>query len=245
MECENQRYEDNENAREVLGMTMRELKSVRAQLILAKEVALEATMVLAEVSPKKEVSLELEKLKEENEKLKTENEKLEGGIELCSDLLDQFDEGDILEYASDCYGFHDLVEGSTPYIELQEELEDAKEGAKEDLIEMKEELEKKLDEMKGANEDLVEQIGGVENDCEERITYLLEEKVELETELELGEALRTQLKTAHEERIGQHFNMQMNIALMKEIEKLKTELRESQVDNVVNELVSQVCDASE
>ena len=126
MECENQRYEDNENAREVLGMTMRELKSVRAQLILAKEVALEATMVLAEVSPKKEVSLELEKLKEENEKLKTENEKLEGGIELCSDLLDQFHEGDILEYASDCYGFHDIVEGSTPYIELQEELDIAK-----------------------------------------------------------------------------------------------------------------------
>ena len=212
MECETQQRE----LCEVLAITMRKLKSARDQLILAKEVALEATMVLAAVSPKKEVSLELEKLKEENEKLKkdlksarwqceehshlceelekvkteketlkTENEKLKTENELLVDEgLDQFEEGDILEYASDCCGFQDFVEESEFYKDLQEEM--------------------------------------------------AEQTVELET-----------FRAAHVERIGQHFNAQMNIALMKEIEKLKTELRESQVDNVVNELVSQVCDASE
>ena len=167
MECETQRYEDNETSRENYS------------------------------------------------RVKTENQNLKG---IVDEGLEHFDEGDIFEYASDCYGYHELVEGSTPYIELQD----------------------KLDEMKGANEDLVEQIGGVENDCEERITEILEEKGELET--------------AHEHEINSlkgnfnistHAGNQITIALMKAISELKTELRESQVDNVVNELVSQVCDASE
>ena len=171
----------------------------------------EAKEELAEA--KEEAKEELDELKEElaEAKLAPSSE----GIEFSKDVLEQFDDGDILECASECYGFQDIVEQSEFYIELKEELALVHTSTSRLLDEMKTEL----DEMKGANEDLVEQIGGVENDCEDRIEEL-----------------------KHEHRISNHTGNQMTVLLLKAIEELKTELRESQVDNVVNELVSQVCE---
>ena len=79
-----------------------------------------------------ELVSENEKLRDENQKLRDENQKLKlapssEGIEFCKDLLEQFDDGDILECASECSGFQDIVEESEFYIELQEELASAKE----------------------------------------------------------------------------------------------------------------------
>ena len=269
-----------------------------------------------------ELQEELDELKEElaEAKLAPSSE----GIEFCKEVLEQFDDGDILECASECYGFQDIVEQSEFYIELKEELALVHTSTSRLLDEMK----KELDEMKGANEDLVEQIGGVENDCEDRIEELktahekeirdeaekwdahmldwvnevkkdCEDRIEkLEKEMDELEKLKNvcRLEDGRPFTIeGDRFNSgdifeyaadchgfqefveatpffeEMNeerdtlqgivddhrfseevglpVLLMKVIEKLKTErrelkteLRESQVDNVVNELVIQVCE---
>ena len=153
---------------------------------------------------KEQHETELADLKEELTDLKEiEIGELNGELEILREQLsnlelDHFEEGDVLDYASELLGFSDYVEEHESYTDLQEEMDDMMKE-RDDLLEEKEELET-------AHEEEINSLKGNFN-------------------------------------ISTHTGNQLTILMMKAIEELKTELRESQVENVVNELVSKVCEA--